>query len=186
MTREDWDWTLEADLTLMWLTIKHAIPVFRRRGSGVIVNVASVAGMHANASHAMLAHSVSKAGVIRMTEFLAVELSPLDVRVNCISPGPIDTPALRASMGGGAAEPDWGPMTRNALVARIGTPDDIARAALFLASDEASFVTGQNLAVDGGASTGIRPSAATRAATDDNIERWMAAQQETTARGSVT
>jgi NAD(P)-dependent dehydrogenase (short-subunit alcohol dehydrogenase family) len=157
LRRDDWDWTLDHDLTLMYLTIKHAVPVFRRQGGGTIVNVASVAGLNVSFP-STLAHSVAKAGVIRMTSFLAVELAPFNIRVNCVSPGPIDTPALRRTFGQPPepAEADWSVFTDRALLPRIGRPDDIVMAALFLASDEASFITGVNLPVDGGASTGPR------------------------------
>ena len=171
MSRGDWDWTMAYDLTLMFLTVKHSVPVFRRRGGGVVVNVASAAGI-TGAAQAMLAHSVAKAGVIRMTSFLAVELSPLNVRVNCISPGAIDSPALRAVFGGSdTEEPDWRPFTRHSLVARIGRPDDIAAAALFLASEEGSFITGINLPVDGGASTGTRAEPAA-VSSNESVSRW--------------
>jgi meso-butanediol dehydrogenase/(S,S)-butanediol dehydrogenase/diacetyl reductase len=173
MSRGDWDWTMSYDLTLMFLTIKHAIPVFRRRGGGAIINVASAAGV-TGAAQAMLAHSVAKAGVIRMTSFLAVELSTLNVRVNCISPGAIDSPALRATFGGSdEQEPDWSIFTRHGLVNRIGKPDDIAAAALFLASDEASFITGINLPVDGGATTGSRREAAAVPLANEAVAEWV-------------
>jgi meso-butanediol dehydrogenase/(S,S)-butanediol dehydrogenase/diacetyl reductase len=173
MSRGDWDWTMSYDLTLMFLTIKHAIPVFRRRGGGAIINVASAAGV-TGAAQAMLAHSVAKAGVIRMTSFLAVELSTLNVRVNCISPGAIDSPALRATFGGSDEhEPDWSIFTRYSLVDRIGKPDDIAAAALFLASDEASFITGVNLPVDGGATTGSRREAAAVPVANAAVADWV-------------
>jgi NAD(P)-dependent dehydrogenase (short-subunit alcohol dehydrogenase family) len=173
MSRGDWDWTMSYDLTLMFLTIKHAIPVFRRRGSGVIINIASAAGV-TGAAQAMLAHSVAKAGVIRMTSFLAVELSTLNVRVNCISPGAIDSPALRATFAGtDDHEPDWSIFTRHGLVNRIGKPEDIAAAALFLASDEASFITGVNLPVDGGATTGSRREAAAVPVANEAVAQWV-------------
>jgi meso-butanediol dehydrogenase / (S,S)-butanediol dehydrogenase / diacetyl reductase len=157
LRRDDWNWTLDYDLTLMFLSVKHAVPVFRRQGGGVVINIASVAGINVSSPNT-LAHSVAKAGVIRMTSFLAVELAPINVRVNCISPGPIDTPALRRAFGQPPepAEADWSTFTDRSLLTRIGHADDIAMAALFLASDEASFITGVNLPVDGGASTGQR------------------------------
>jgi meso-butanediol dehydrogenase/(S,S)-butanediol dehydrogenase/diacetyl reductase len=175
MSRADWDWTMAYDLTLMFLTVKHAIPVFRRRGGGAILNIASVAGSN-GAAQAMLAHSVAKAGVIRMTSFLDVELSSLNVRVNCISPGPIDTPALRATFGGtDEREPDWSIFTDDSPVARIGRPDDIASAALFLVSEEASFITGVNLPVDGGAAAGSRTDPAAVPVANDAVARWAEA-----------
>ncbi len=172
MSRSDWDWTMSYDLTLMFLAIKHAIPVFRRRGGGNIINVASAAGI-TGAAQAMLAHSVAKAGVIRMTSFLAVELSSLNVRVNCISPGAVDSPALRATFGGSdEREPDWSIFTKHSLVDRIGKPEDIAAAAVFLASDEASFITGVNLPVDGGAQVGSRREPAAVPVANEAVARW--------------
>jgi meso-butanediol dehydrogenase / (S,S)-butanediol dehydrogenase / diacetyl reductase len=174
MSRPDWDWTLAYDLTLMYLAIKHDIPVFRHRGGGAIVNIASGAGIN-GAAQMMLAHSVAKAGVIRMTSFLAVELCSLNVRVNCISPGAIDTPALRATFGGREdGEPDYSIFTKETLVPRIGMPQDIAAAALFLASDEASYITGVNLPVDGGATTGSRRDPAASASAHEAVSAWSA------------
>src|SRR5262249_38986448 len=129
-------------------------PVFRRRGGGAIVNVGSIAGMLGSGmpgnAPGNLVHCAAKAAVIRMTEALAIELSPLGVRVNCVSPRGIDTPRLRPPLGD---EPD-GPMRRlvrsHCLVPRLGEVEDVVNAALFLASDEASYVTGVNLPVDGG------------------------------------
>jgi meso-butanediol dehydrogenase/(S,S)-butanediol dehydrogenase/diacetyl reductase len=165
LERADWDWNMANEVTLVYMAVRHALPVFKRRGGGVIINVGSIAGMvgsgmPGNAS-GNLVHCVAKAAVIRLTENLAIELSPYNVRVNCISPGVIDTPQLRPFLGD---DPDT-PMRRlfagKCLVPRIGEVDDIVNAAVFLASDEASYVTGVNLPVDGGfsASGGVgRPS----------------------------
>jgi NAD(P)-dependent dehydrogenase (short-subunit alcohol dehydrogenase family) len=148
MTREQWDYTLANELTLVFLAIKHATPVFRRRGGGLILNTASVAGMRPSLAGGF-AHSATKAGVISMTRSMAVELAPLNVRVNSISPGLIKTPGLIAQIEG------WGgddPATlRKTLNHRMGQAEDIAAAALFLCSDEAIHITGANLVVDGGA-----------------------------------
>jgi meso-butanediol dehydrogenase/(S,S)-butanediol dehydrogenase/diacetyl reductase len=182
LSRDDWDWTLAADLTLMLLAIKHSIPVFEARGGGVIVNVASVAGMSLGSSMpgnaaGMLAHSVAKAGVLRMTQVLAIELCTIGVRVNAISPGVIDTPALRPFLG------DPGSRGRELFtghlpIARVGQPEDVAAAAVFLASDEASFITGVNLPVDGGASVGTRPDPLVEAELEELVAQWMKSQQE--------
>ena len=165
LERADWDWNMANEVTLVYMAVRHALPVFKRRGGGAIINVGSIAGMvgsgmPGNAS-GNLVHCVAKAAVIRLTENLAIELSPYNVRVNCISPGVIDTPQLRPFLGD---DPDT-PMRRlfagKCLVPRIGEVDDIVNAAVFLASDEASYVTGVNLPVDGGfsASGGVgRPS----------------------------
>lgn len=150
LSREDWDWNLANEVTLVFLAVKHALPVFRRRGGGVILNIGSIAGMIGTAMPRNVpgnfVHNVSKAAVIRMTQHLSVELAPLNVRVNCISPGLIDTPATRPLLGDGVLEA----FLDSALVRRAGEPEDIARAAVYLCSDEASFVTGVNLPVDGG------------------------------------
>lgn len=150
LSRADWDWNLANEVTLIFLAVKHALPVFKRRGCGVILNTGSVAGMLSTAmpgnAPGNFVHNVSKAAVIRMTEHLAVELSPLNIRVNTVSPGLIDTPATRPLLGDGFVEA----VEKSALIRRVGQPMDIALAALYLCSDEASFVTGINLPVDGG------------------------------------
>lgn len=151
LSRDDWDYTLANELTLIFLAIKHAVPVFQRRGGGNIINTGSIAGLMAGGAPSNLpggmAHVVTKAGVIAMSRTLAVELSPLNVRVNCISPGGIDTPGLAPLMNG----PMGDVIVKMQLVPRKGQAEDIAAAAVYLASDEASFVTGVNLLVDGGA-----------------------------------
>lgn len=150
LTREQWDYNLANEVTIVFLAIKHALPVFKRKGGGVIINTASVAGMvgaaMAGNAPGNLVHNVSKAAVIRMTVNLAVELSPHGVRVNAISPGLIDTPATHGLIVAGGEEP-W---MKSILVRRVGQPEDIAEAAVFLASDDASYISGVNLPVDGG------------------------------------
>ena len=142
------------EVTLVFLAVKHAIPVFERRGGGVIINVGSIAGMVGSGmpgnAAGNLVHCVAKAAVIRLTENLAIELSTRNVRVNSISPGVIDTPQLRPFLG---EEPD-APLrmlfASKCLIPRIGEVEDIVNAAVFLASDESSYITGVNLPVDGG------------------------------------
>ncbi|MCG2634415.1 MAG: SDR family oxidoreductase [Gammaproteobacteria bacterium] len=150
LSREDWDFNLANEVTNVWLAVKHAMPVFRRKGSGNIVITASVAGILAAAMPGNIpgnfVHNVSKAAVIRMMVNLAVELSPHNVRVNSISPGIIDTPATHGLIELAGEEV----FTQGTLTKRVGQPDDIAYAALYLASDESSYVNGANLVVDGG------------------------------------
>ena len=151
LTREDFDWTMQNEVTLIFLAIKHALPVFQRKGGGAIVNIASVAGiigagMPGN-NLGNLAHCVAKAAVLRMTEVLAIELAPHNVRVNSISPGVIQTPALAPFL---ADEPARNAFIGMGVIPRVGQPDDVVSTALFLVSDEASWITGIDIPVDGG------------------------------------
>ncbi len=155
LDRELWDWNMANEVTLVYMTIRHALPSMKARGGGAIVNVGSIAGMPVGSgmpgnSPGNLVHCVAKAAVIRMTEALAIELSPHKIRVNSVSPGVIDTPQLRPFLGEAADAPVRRLFAGKCLIPRIGEVEDIVNAALYLASDEASYVTGVNLAVDGG------------------------------------
>ena len=165
LTREDWDWNMANEVTLVFLAVKHALPVFERRGGGAIINVGSIAGMLGSGmpgnAAGNLVHCVAKAAVIRLTENLAIELSTRNVRVNSISPGVIDTPQLRPFLGEAPDAPLRVLFASKCLIPRIGEVEDIVNAAVFLASDESSYITGVNLPVDGGfsASGGVgRPT----------------------------
>ena len=142
----DWDAIFAVNLRAAYLGCRHALPHLRRTGRGVILNVASQSGLQSQAMNE--AYCASKAGVILLTRSLARELAPEGIRVNCICPGGTDTPLLRAfsrtirSADSTASRPPLG---------RFARPDEIAAAALFLVSDEASYVTGVALPVDGGA-----------------------------------
>jgi NAD(P)-dependent dehydrogenase (short-subunit alcohol dehydrogenase family) len=137
------------------LGMKHAAPVMRRHRSGSIINNASVAGVLAGYSSSMI-YSAAKAAVIHLTKCVAMELGESNVRVNCISPGGIATGIFGKALGlpteeaEKTAEAVKGALATLQPIQRAGLPDDIARAALFLASDESSFVNGHNLVVDGG------------------------------------
>ena len=181
LRRADWDWNMANEVTLVFLAVKHAVPVFRRRGGGAIVNVGSIAGMIGSGmpgnAPGNLVHCVAKAAVIRLTQALAIELSPLGVRVNCVSPGVIDTPQLRPFLGEDPASPMRRLFASQCLVPRIGEVDDVVNAALFLASDEAAYVTGVNLPVDGGfsAAGGVgRPTDALAEAVQASMTRFEA------------
>jgi NAD(P)-dependent dehydrogenase (short-subunit alcohol dehydrogenase family) len=165
LRREDWDWNLANEVTLVFLVVKHAVPVLARRGGGSIITTGSIAGMLGSGmpgnAAGNLVHCVSKAAAIRLTENLAIELSPLNIRANTISPGVIDTPQLHEFLGDAPDAPVRALFASKCLIPRIGEVDDIVNAAVFLASDESSYITGVNLPVDGGfsASGGVgRPT----------------------------
>lgn len=138
--------------------MKHAAPVMRRQGSGSIISTASIAGLRGGWGPHV--YSAAKAAVIQLTRSIALELAASGVRVNCICPGGIATPIFGASLGLSAEAAERGSaLVANVLagvhpVGREGRPGDIAGAALWLASDESSFVTGQALVVDGGITAG--------------------------------
>jgi NAD(P)-dependent dehydrogenase (short-subunit alcohol dehydrogenase family) len=135
----------------MVLACKHAIPVMREQGGGVIITISSIAAV---INYPYVAYRTSKAGVIALTEQVAITNARYGIRANAILPGLMDTPmAVENRVGRGGATREEVVAQRNARVplgARMGTAWDVAHAALFLASDEAAFITGVALAVDGG------------------------------------
>jgi NAD(P)-dependent dehydrogenase (short-subunit alcohol dehydrogenase family) len=143
--------------------MKHAAPAMRARGAGSIINVGSVAGHRAGYSSSLI-YGVAKAAVIHLTRCAAMELGEDGVRVNSISPGGIATGIFAKSLGMATAEADGtAEKVKTALatlqaVPRAGLTDDIAAAALYLASDEASFVNGEDIVIDGGLIWGRRYS----------------------------
>jgi NAD(P)-dependent dehydrogenase (short-subunit alcohol dehydrogenase family) len=145
---EDWDRTLAVNLKGVWLCMKYEIPALIAAGGGAIVNNASLAGLIGFRNAA--AYSASKHGVIGLTRSAALEYARQNIRVNAVCPGFTDTPMVSTMH-------DISPRILEGTLAispmrRLGTPDEIAAAVLWLASDAASFVTGQALAVDGGMS----------------------------------
>jgi NAD(P)-dependent dehydrogenase (short-subunit alcohol dehydrogenase family) len=146
--------------------MKHAAPVMRRQGSGSIISTASVAGLQGGWGPHV--YSAAKAAVIQLTRSIAMELAASGVRVNCICPGAIATPIFGSSLGLSPDDAERGATLVEDVLAgvhplgRAGRPEDIAGAALWLASDESSLVTGQAVVVDGGITAG-RPWAETRA-----------------------
>ncbi len=149
----EWDRVVDINLKGSFLTAKHALRHMLGQRSGSIIHVASVEGIEA--VNAQLAYNVSKAGVIIMTRNMALDYGPFGIRVNCLCPGAIDTPMTRV-----LDTPELRAI-RDELrsfhaLDRFGTPEEVAAAAVFLASDEASFVTGTPLIVDGGFTAGRR------------------------------
>ena len=151
---EGYEATMGVLLRGVFLGMKHAAPIMKQQKSGSIISTASVAGLQAGfASHI---YSAAKAAVIHLTRSVAMELGESGVRVNCICPGGIATPIFGKAFGLTDEAADQAAKTMQTVLAesqpirRSGMPDDIAQAALWLASDEASFVNGHALIVDGG------------------------------------
>jgi 3-oxoacyl-[acyl-carrier protein] reductase len=142
----DWDRIFAVNLRAAFLACRFAVPHLRRSGRGAIVNLSSQSGLQGQAMNE--AYCASKAGVILFTRSLARELAPDGIRVNCVCPGGTDTPLLRSfsrSITSAESAPARPPL------GRFARPEEIASAILFLASDDASYVTGVALPVDGGA-----------------------------------
>lgn len=154
---EDFDATVSVLLRGVFLGIKHALPVMKKQGSGSIINTASVAGIQAGMGPHV--YSACKAAVMHLSRTVGVETGPDGVRVNAICPGGIVTPIITNALGGSEGVIAGVTQAMNGLqpIRRAGQPEDIAEAALWLASDESSFVTAQALVVDGGLTGGRQP-----------------------------
>jgi NAD(P)-dependent dehydrogenase (short-subunit alcohol dehydrogenase family) len=151
LTVSDWQQLLQVNLIGPWLVIKHAGPAMIARGRGSIICTASVAGLRSGAGAAH--YSASKAGVINLVQTAAQQLSATNVRVNAICPGLIQTGMTQRAFDHAAEKGVTDRIGRLNPLRRAGQPDEIANMALFLASDEASYVNGQAIAVDGGLSS---------------------------------
>jgi NAD(P)-dependent dehydrogenase (short-subunit alcohol dehydrogenase family) len=156
MPEEDWDWVIGINLKASFLTCKYSIPEMRKRGGGAIVNTASVQAFASQQQVA--AYSASKGAIVSFTMTVALDHAAENIRCNCIAPGSIQTPMLEAAANlFSAHDPaqalrDWG---RAHPLGRVGTPEEVARLVLFLASDDAAFCTGGCYRVDGGLLSGI-------------------------------
>jgi NAD(P)-dependent dehydrogenase (short-subunit alcohol dehydrogenase family) len=155
---EGFDETIGVLLRGVLLGMKHAAPVMKRQGGGSIISTASVAGLRSGFGPHV--YSAAKAAVIQLTRTVAMELGEHNVRVNCICPGGIATPIFGKGLGLSAERADEiVPLMKGVLenvqpIKRAGLPEDIAQAALWLASDDSTFVNGEALVVDGGLSGG--------------------------------
>lgn len=155
---DGFDHTIGVLLRGVFLGMKHAAPIMKRQGGGSIISTASVAGLQAG--YGPHVYSAAKAAVVHLTRSVAMELGESGVRVNCICPGGIATPIFGSALGLAGPEADRVAELMKTLLAtrqpiqRAGLPEDIARAALWLASEESSFVNGHALIVDGGLTGG--------------------------------
>jgi NAD(P)-dependent dehydrogenase (short-subunit alcohol dehydrogenase family) len=143
-----WDRVMDVNLKGVWLGCRFGVPAMLDSGGGSIVNVSSLVALVGSATP-QVAYTASKGGVLALTRELAIEYSRRGIRANALCPGPIETPLLAELL----SNPEW---ARRRLVhipmGRPGRPEEVARAALFLASDDSSFMTGATLVVDGGIS----------------------------------
>lgn len=148
MSEEDWDRTLAVNLKGYFLCAQACAKEMVKQKSGVIINISSIAMGGVGVGFPNIAHySASKGGIIAMTETLALELAPHNVRVNAVAPGAIDTPMVESTK--------QDPKTMEATLARIpmhrmGKPEEVSNLVLFLASDKSSYMTGSTVVIDGG------------------------------------
>ncbi|MDD3679841.1 MAG: 3-oxoacyl-ACP reductase FabG [Candidatus Shapirobacteria bacterium] len=148
MTEKDWDWVIDTNLKGQFLCAKSVVPLMERSGWGRIINIASIASGGVGVGYQALAHyCASKGGVVALTEGLAIELGPKGINVNAIAPGAIETDMAKEISEDEKVK--QGLLARLA-VKRIGQPDDIGAAAVYLASEEAGYVAGSVIYVDGG------------------------------------
>jgi NAD(P)-dependent dehydrogenase (short-subunit alcohol dehydrogenase family) len=148
LDEDEWDRVIDINLKGVYLGIKHAVPEMIKNGSGTIINTASLLGLKGQKYQS--AYNASKGGVVILTKNAALEYGKYGIRVNAIAPGVIDTNIIE---GWKQNERKWPIISKANALGRIGTPEEVANAILFLASDEASFITGATLSVDGGGLT---------------------------------
>jgi len=150
---ELWDRIMDINVKGIFLGFKYIVPIMKKQGGGVIINTASISGVRPRPG--LSAYSTSKAAAIMLTKALAIELAPFKIRVNCLNPVAAETPMLAKFIGVEEAKGEKFEAGRKRFIdtvpmGRLAQPEDVAYAALFLASEEASLVTGASLDVDGG------------------------------------
>jgi NAD(P)-dependent dehydrogenase (short-subunit alcohol dehydrogenase family) len=152
-TEEGWDRVMAVNLKSVFLACKHVLPVMQAQRKGAIVNISSIAAVAVN-DYPYFSYYASKSGLNHLTRALAVRYAPFGIRANAIMPGLMDTPLIYREIAGQDADKETMVRARNAMVPMgfMGDAFDVARAAVFLACDEARYITGVCLAVDGGLS----------------------------------
>ncbi|WLD93825.1 SDR family oxidoreductase [Alkalihalobacillus sp. AL-G] len=151
LSEEQWDRIMDVNLKSIYLSAKHAVPFMKNNQKGTIINIASIAGVRARPG--LNAYCASKGAALMLTKSLALELAPHKIRVNAINPGPTETPMINQFLPGNEADIDGAKKKIFVDSVPLGSliqPEDIAYAALYLASDQAKSVTGEILNVDGG------------------------------------
>ena len=138
-TEGDWDRTMAVNVKSMYLMSHAVVPIFLQQGEGVILNTSSATALRSVVDRA--AYSASKGAVMTLTKSMAIDYVGAGIRVNCLCPGTIDTPSLRRRLAAFVARQPMG---------RLGTAEEVAKAALFLVSEDARFVTGAAFSIDGG------------------------------------
>ncbi len=153
MTEEVWDAQVDFNLKSVFLTLKHVLPVMEKQRSGAIVNVASASGIRFTGAF-QVGYAATKAGVIQLSRVVAVQYAAKGIRVNTVIPGQLHTPMVEARLAkqraGGDVEALLASRQKRIPIGFMGDGRDTANAALFLASDEARFITGTEIVVDGG------------------------------------
>jgi 3-oxoacyl-[acyl-carrier protein] reductase len=146
ISEHDWRATIDANLLATFLTLKCFLPAMKQRGGGAIITVASSAGRHADA-RTPIPYAAAKAGIVLLTQTVAAQAGPSGIRVNCIAPETILTARNQQRI----PEPLQAQLAEHHPLRRLGTPQDVARAAAFLASENAAWITGHVLDLTGGA-----------------------------------
>jgi NAD(P)-dependent dehydrogenase (short-subunit alcohol dehydrogenase family) len=153
MSEDVWDAQVDSNLKSVFLTLKYVLPVMEQQKSGAIVNIASTSGLRWTGS-AQVGYAATKAGVIQLSRVVAVQYADKGIRVNTVVPGQLHTPMVEARLAGQRAGGNVEALLKSRLeripIGFMGDGRDTANAALFLASDEARFVTGTEIVVDGG------------------------------------
>jgi NAD(P)-dependent dehydrogenase (short-subunit alcohol dehydrogenase family) len=150
---ENWRRTLSVNLDAVFYLLRSAVPAIQRRGGGSLVVVGSIAAFKGFPNHA--AYCASKGALLALVRQVAMDVGP-SIRINLLCPGPVDTPLIWESA---AAFPEpataVADVARRTVLKRLGRPEDVARAALFLASSDSAWITGSALTIDGGIMTGV-------------------------------